>query len=63
MKLRSDAVKAYALNKANQADAARRIVQAWKNVWTVQKERLSIIRRSVPNGTDVSKHLGELMKS
>lgn len=62
MRIQSEAVKAYALNKANQTDAARRIVQGWRNHDDAEG-RVKDYWRIVPNGAGVSKTFVELMKS
>ena len=61
-RIQSEAVKAYALNKANQTDAARRIMQVWRDHDDAEG-RVKDYWRIVPNGAGVSKTFGELMKS
>ena len=58
----SEAVKAYALIKANQTDSARSIVQVWRKVDGAEGKVIDYWR-IVPNGAGVSKTFGELMKS
>lgn len=62
MRIQSEAVKAYALNKANQTEAARRIVQVWRNQADAEG-KVKDYWRIVPNGAGVSKTFEELMKS
>ena len=62
MLIYSEAVKAYALKKANQTDSARRIVQPWRNNDGAEGKVIDYWR-IVPNGAGVSKTFGELMKS
>ncbi|HJX89688.1 MAG TPA: hypothetical protein VJ372_04285 [Pyrinomonadaceae bacterium] len=60
--IHSEAVKAYALIKANQTDSARSIVQVWRKVDGAEGKVINYWR-IVPNGAGVSKTFGELMKS
>jgi tetratricopeptide (TPR) repeat protein len=62
MKVCSDAVNAYGLNKAKQTQAARDILQAWRKVDGAEGKVIDYWR-TVPNGSDVSRTFGELMKS
>ena len=62
MLIHSDAVKAYALNKANQTDAARKIVKRWVDLDSAEGKVINYWR-VVPHGTEVSKTFAELMKS
>lgn len=62
MLIYSDAAKAYALNKANQTAAARKIVKRWGDLESAEGKVIDYWR-IVPHGTEVSKTFGELMKS
>ena len=62
MLIYSDAVKAYALNRGNQAVAARKIVKRWGDLESAEGKVINYWR-VVPHGTEVSRTFGELMKS
>ena len=62
LKVQSDAVKAYALMKANKRDAARKIVQAWQPQDNAEGKVVDYWR-IVPHAENVAKAVGELMKA
>jgi len=62
MKLETDAVKAFALVKANQRDEARKLVRGWKDLDRAEGKVIGYWR-DVPDGMDVANNWANLMKN
>ena len=62
LKLRIDAVDAYALVKSNQRDAARKLVRMWKDSNRAEA-RVVAYWRDFPDGMDVATNFADLMQN
>jgi tetratricopeptide (TPR) repeat protein len=62
LKLRTDAVDAYALVKSNQRDAARKLVRMWKDSDRAEGKVIGYWRE-FPDGMDVARTFADLMQN